>query len=122
LLTSRLVEPCLERKERAHFIRELLAHLRYLRQIWDEVSPKRLDGRAHPTFVKETDRILDELSTLIKEKVQHIADLQNPYAREMYYERKSRITSLLKSLKLGSMREEYERRARCGETGETVSR
>jgi uncharacterized coiled-coil DUF342 family protein len=101
IVLHRGVERRLERLERSDVIGELLAHLQFLRELRDEMTPKHRDDQAHPisVSVEQKDRILNELSTLIKEKVEHIEDLTNPYAREMYYERNGRIRGLLNSLK-----------------------
>jgi hypothetical protein len=44
---QRGIEPSLTRNERASLIKELLAHLQYLRQVREEASPKRRDGLGH---------------------------------------------------------------------------
>jgi len=94
---DRGLEGYLERNERRFVIRELLEHLQFLKQL-REVAPKRFDKPTHPIFVEEKDRILHELSTLIQEGVEHIEDLTNPYAQEMYDQRKLQINTLFKSL------------------------
>jgi hypothetical protein len=95
---DRGMEPYMECNERAHLIRELIGDAYFLKRVRADTVAKHQGEPIHPMFMEQRDRILDELSVLIRVQAHRIEDLGNPYRWEKYNQRKQQIYALFEAL------------------------